>query len=469
MRSGRKGNPSSVLVFLTVSIFSFFFTGGTRASAFEEGSWGKDLADPWHDARTTLDKGVESGVYPGAAAIVGGRNGVLFEYATGSLTYGRLPLPNGQNEPVSAHTVFDLASLSKVIGTTSVVAWLYEKGFLDLDEKISSENLLGAEFSQGGKANVTIRDCMLHQAGFPPDPVPNYWDPTFGCDSAPLPQRQSFACSDRCYQSLMSQPLHTPPGVKYVYSDLSMITMMFAAGKVVSRSGLLEDSAMLPECSAFPNSTPVQLQCMFEAFLRTRIVPSVERASGRTSLGLISYRPSPTFWDHTAPTVTVAAEKINVTLQGRVEDGNSEMLGGISGHAGVFSTAWDLSAFMHTLLFPGLQVNGLPSDHTFLNATTMELFTTEADHSISSRALGWNTNDPTVTDMGWNLSCGKLSSKTFMHLGYTGTQVCGDPVNKVYTVLLTNRVYPTDQGSGIHDVRQEFHNAVAEAIQKDSN
>ena len=102
--------------------------------------------------------------------------------------------------------------------------------------------------------------------------------------------------------------------------------------------------------------------------------------------------------------------------------GNSEMLGGISGHAGLFSTAQDLSAFMHTLLFPGVQIDGFPSDHTFLNATTMELFTTEADHSISSRALGWKTNDPTVTDMGWNLACGKLSSKTFMHLGYTGTQ-----------------------------------------------
>ena len=164
------------------------------------------------------------------------------------------------------------------------------------------------------------------------------------------------------------------------------------------------------------------------------------------------------------PTETVAASGLNVTLQGRVEDGNCEMLGGVSGHAGIFSTTRDLYALMHTLVFPGVAMDGTPAPHVFLNATTLALFTTERNHAISSRALGWNTNDPSVTDEGWNLSCGNLSPKTFMHLGYTGTQVCCDPVNQVYTVLLTNRVYPTDQGKGIHTIRQDFHNAVAKAI-----
>ena len=420
--------------------------------------------DPWQEARNVLDGGVKDWIYPGAVAIVGGRDGPIFKYATGRLTYAEKP-PHGQNEEVGDDTVYDLASLSKVVGTTSVVAWLYENGYLNLDEKVSSSDLLGSSFAQGGKENVTIEDCMLHQAGYPPDPSPNYWDPSFGCMNAPLPPEQSFACSERCYAGLLGQTLHSLPGTKYVYSDLSMITMMFVAGKVILRSNLVEERDLLSECSEGlnPNRTSVQLQCYFEAFLRTHVVPSIEKASGQTT-DIIGYRPSSSFWDRTAPTVTVAAEGINVTLQGRVEDGNCEMLGGVSGHAGVFSTANDLSAFMHTLLFPGFQVDGKPSSHMFLSPETIEYFTTEKNNSISSRALGWNTNDPTVVDEGWGLSCGKLSSKTFMHLGYTGTQVCGDPVNKVYTVLLTNRVYPTDQGSGIHDIRQGFHNAVAKAI-----
>ena len=429
-----------------------------REQAFE------GAGDPWDVARNILDGGVSSRVFPGATAIVGGRDGLLFKYSTGRFTYGAKP-PFGGNEAMASDTVFDLASLSKVVGTTSVVAWLYENGYLDLDEFVCNDDLLGVAFAQGGKGNVTIRDCMLHQAGFPPDPMPRYWEPVFGCSGAPLPPQQSFHCSDRCYESVLAQTLDSPPGTKYVYSDLSMITMMFVVGKVILRNNLVQDDSLLPECSLYPNNSSVQLQCQFEAFLRTTIVPSLEKASG-SDIHILGYKPEPAYWSYTAPTGTVAAEKINVTLQGRVEDGNAEMLGGISGHAGLFSTAQDLSVLMHTLLFPGLTTDGASSGHTFLNSTTIRLFTTENNNSISSRALGWNTNDPTVTDRGWGLSCGNLSAKTFMHLGYTGTQVCGDPVNKVYTVLLTNRVYPTDQGPSIHNIRQDFHNAVASIVTK---
>lgn len=419
-------------------------------------------SDAWDEARRILDDGVESRVFPGASALVGGRDGVLFQHSTGRLTYGEQP-PHGSNEVVSQDTVFDLASLSKVVGTTSVVAWLYEKGYLDLGDLVSSETLLGPAFAQNGKGAITLEDCMLHQAGFPPDPSPNYWDPKFGCPGAPLPADQTFACSQKSYDSLMSQSLDSSPGERYVYSDLSMITMMFVAGQIIRRNALVSQVFLLPECADYPNSTAVQLQCHFEAFLRARIVPEIAWSS-QQGMSVLGYRLHSFVWSRTAPTETVAASGLNVTLQGRVEDGNCEMLGGVSGHAGIFSTTRDLSALMHTLVFPGVAMDGTPAPHVFLNATTLSLFTTERNHAISSRALGWNTNDPSVTDEGWNLSCGNLSPKTFMHLGYTGTQVCCDPVNQVYTVLLTNRVYPTDQGKGIHTVRQDFHNAVAKAI-----
>ena len=420
--------------------------------------------DPWAGVRKIVDGGVSSRVYPGAAAIVGTKNGIVFEHYAGRQTYGKVPPHSTTNQEVGEDTIFDLASLSKVVATTSVVAQLYENGLIDLGARVASAELLGEGFASGGKDGVTVEDCLLHQAGFPPDPSPNYWDPTFGCRGAPLPDSQSFACSERCYGSLLNQTLDASPGERYVYSDLSMITMMFVAGKVVESKGLVPESSLLPECSRFPNSVAVQLQCYFEAYLRTAVIPAIELASGHAA-EVFGYRPLEEFWELASPTVTVAASKLNVTLQGRVEDGNAEMLGGVSGHAGVFATSRSVAALAHSLLFPGLGLSGKPSGYTFLNKTTVETFTTERDHSISSRALGWNTNDPRTRDEGWNLSCGDLlSPQTFMHLGYTGTMVCCDPEGEFYTVLLTNRVYPTDQGNGIHDVRRSFGDAAARVI-----
>jgi CubicO group peptidase (beta-lactamase class C family) len=115
-----------------------------------------------------------------------------------------------------------------------------------------------------------------------------------------------------------------------------------------------------------------------------------------------------------------------------VSDGNAYALGGIAGHAGLFSNAPDLWKLMTRWMWA-------PANDSWLNRTTAELWVKEYNHSQSSRALGWNTNDPNAPDQGWGLSCGRLSAKTFMHIGYTGTEMCGDPVNGVVTILLTNR------------------------------
>jgi CubicO group peptidase (beta-lactamase class C family) len=118
-------------------------------------------------------------------------------------------------------------------------------------------------------------------------------------------------------------------------------------------------------------------------------------------------------------------------------------MGGIAGHAGLFSTAPDVLSIMREWLF-----NDPRSQTTYLNATTTSLFVKEWNQTQSSRALGWNTNDPAVFDQGWNLSCGKkLSPQTYTHTGYTGTQVCADPnfptpTGPLITILLTNRYVP---------------------------
>ena len=448
---------------------------------------GGDDPDRWQAVRDVLDRGVADGVYPGASALVGGRSGPLFSYATGTLVTAGATPPAGPNRPVTPATPYDLASLSKVVATTAVAAVLYELGLLGLNERLASPTLLGVAFAAGGKENVTVADCLLHEAGFPPDPSPNFWDPAFGCDGAPLPTVQTFKCVPRCFDGVLSQPLDRAPGIAYVYSDLSMISLMFAMGRrIMARFEYPHAHAHARGMACPSTQGALAYQCHFEAFFASVVVPRIEAAVGRR-LAFIGYRPLVTSTRRgeggggggggggqgvgdgidaatIAPTVVPAQEGVNVTLQGRVNDGNCEMLGGVSGHAGVFASADALAGVMHAWTFPGTTMDGLPSATTFVNRTTVALFTTMHDPAISSRAYGWNTNADVSPDAGWDHACGALSQQTFMHLGYTGTMACCDPASGVYAILLTNRVYPTDQGHGIHDVRECFGTQVAKVI-----
>jgi CubicO group peptidase (beta-lactamase class C family) len=139
--------------------------------------------------------------------------------------------------------------------------------------------------------------------------------------------------------------------------------------------------------------------------------------------------------------------------QGQVSDENAYALGGIAGHAGVFSNVYDLMKLMRALVFA-------PSySGRFLNASTVAHFTTVHNVSQSSRALGWDTNNYIANTYR---GCSQLSSSTFTHTGYTGTQLCGDIEREIITILLTNRCYPVKaaQMDTIHTVRQEWNDAV---------
>lgn len=151
-------------------------------------------------------------------------------------------------------------------------------------------------------------------------------------------------------------------------------------------------------------------QCYYEAYVRKFVI-------GQAGLKHSTFLPHVSVWPDCAPTENDTTYLQRV-IQGQVSDGNAYAMGGIAGHAGLFSTAPDALTIMQKWLFAG------PSD-AFLNATTSQLWIREYNNSQSSRALGWNTNDPTVDDEGWNQSCGVMfSPRTFMHTGYTGTQVC---------------------------------------------
>ena len=424
---------------------------GAGATAAATGS------EQWDEVTRVLQEGVDGKVFPGAVALVADRTGVLYQHAVGSLTYGK-QTPLGQaNAALTMTNVFDMASCTKVVATTSAVALLFQRGVLGpagLDTPI--HRILGKEFSRNGKEPISIRNCLLHNAGFPPDPTPfDYWDPRFGCVGAPLQANVSFACSERIYAAFLNQGLR--PGARvggeYVYSDLSFITLMYVSGRVALDEAFVSSTDFLPSCGSPAPGSGLELQCAYEAFVRLHVLGSLQMKSS-------GFRPAEAQRPSCVPTTVPTGEKIDADLQGQVEDGNSYNMGGIAGHAGLFSTAKDLSTFMRSLMFP-------ETSPTLLNASTVALFIRQANHSQSSRALGWNTNDITAQpDGGWDESCGALSKETFTHVGYTGTQLCGDPVRGIYTILLTARVYGGDGAgsAGIHRVRKAFNTAVSAAL-----
>jgi len=408
-------------------------------------------------ATAILEDGVSRRVFPGAVGLVGDKSGILYQVSVGSLTYDNAPTPLGlPNAQLTRESVFDMASCSKVVATTTAVAYLDQEGLfgpMGLDTPV--EQLLSG-FGTNGKMAITLRNCLLHNAGFPPDPTPiMFWNASFGCAGAPVPSLLSFGCSGKIYQAVLTQELrrNATIGGAYVYSDLSFITLMYAVGHVAITKGLVTEADFLPACSiCSKQGVGCTLQCSFEAFVRLKVFAKLRMKKTQ-------YLPPPSLGPKCVPTTVPTSEDVAVDLQGRVEDGNAYNMGGVAGHAGLFSTVDDLSTFMRELMY----------SQTFLNGTTVKRFTTQWNHSQSSRALGWNTNDITAQpDGGWNLSCGNLSAQTFTHVGYTGTQVCGDPVRGVYTVLLTARVYGGDErgSTGIHAVRKSWNSEVAAAVDR---
>ena len=434
--------------------------------------------DRWDASIAVLEQGVRDRVFPGAVALVATQHGVLLRVAVGNLTYDGVPTPTGHTrQATTVETIFDMASCSKVTATTTAVALLFGSNATLLDTNIS-EFLPGYE--KGGKGPITVRNCLLHNAGLPPDPTPyDYWDPAYGCDGAPLPSTMNFGCSNKIYTSLLQQKLspNATVGAKYVYSDLSFITLMYVVGTVALERGEITPTDFLPACtnaladaaaassssSSSIHDSGLSKQCAFEAFVRLKVFGALRMMN-------TGYLPKKEKWSQCQPTWVPDGEPgmHGHALQGQVEDGNAYILGGIAGHAGVFSTADDLALLMNMWMkFVSCHP---PTTGCLLDDATIDLFIKINNASQSSRALGWNTNDMHAQpDGGWNLSCGNLSKATFTHVGFTGTQLCGDPVTGAFTVLLTARVYGaknTGNSTGIHAVRKDFNSEVANVLKE---
>lgn len=421
------------------SIAGVSAAGATRGSRY---------AYDWSGVDKTLQASIADKVMPGCVAAVASKDGTLYLKAHGRLTYGAGDPVSNTDPPVDIDTLYDLASLTKVTATTTATMQFYQRGELDLDMPIADPYLLGPRYANNGKATIVSRNCLLHDAGYPPDPVPDYWNPAFGCPAtADYHPAETFDCNEKIFQSLLDQTLINPVGDKYVYSDLSMITMQFVIGTLADKLGYVTPDMLLPGCAGAGEG--LSKTCHYEAYVRHYVFAPL-------GMNVTGFLPNKEWWANTAPTWDDTTYRHRY-IQGQVSDGNSYALGGVAGHAGVFSTAPQLLVLMKKLMFA-------TEDDTYVNATTVHLFTKAYNLTQSSRAFGWDTNNYV---MNTYRGCGNLSSLTYTHLGYTGTELCNDPTRQLITVLLTNRCYPNKTGNlgpRIQHARRSFNNAVMMAF-----
>jgi hypothetical protein len=270
-----------------------------------------------------LQEGIDNMVYPGVVAVAGTLDGIVYKNNVGRYSY------SSKDPSIKLDTNFDLASLTKVVATTSGIALLYQQGYLSLDTNVTS--ILGSDFANGGKENIKVIHCLLHNAGFAPDPSPRYWETSFGCpntdDAFPA---EDFSCLDPfIYTSFMSETLIHSPGEIYLYSDLSFITLQLVIGKVALDNDLVsnQDTA---ECLSFgPASSMINMTCAFKAYLHKEIFGLPVQSTGASWMPHTRYLLPEEEWSRTAPTNndTGDGSYTHKRIQGQVADGNAYAMG----------------------------------------------------------------------------------------------------------------------------------------------
>jgi serine-type D-Ala-D-Ala carboxypeptidase len=347
----------------------------------------------FHRAFEVLRSGIEQRAFPGAALAVAHREELVALKGLGHFTYGRC------SRAVKPDTIYDLASVSKVVATTPACMVLYERGQLRLEQPLV-DVLPGFAGDDLRRSKVTIRMLLAHCSGLP----------------AYVKLFQTAHNKDELIRQALQVPLTADPGTHAEYSDIGFILL----GEAIERIA----------------GEPLDAFCEREIF---------------EPLGVITqFSPPRHPWRvTTTPTEDDRAFRHSI-VRGKVNDENAFVMGGVAGHAGCFSTASDVSVFAQCMLQGGAPLFG---------PGTVEIFTRREDFPPgTSRALGWDTpSQPSQS--------GKyFSSRSYGHLGYTGTSLWIDPERQLSVTLLTNRTWPDRGSQAIKQVRPAFHDAVVEAL-----
>ena len=342
-----------------------------------------------------VKRGMKAGGYPGAAVIIGRKGAAVVRQG-----YGRLGWTSNYDVVDPDKTIYDLASLTKVVSTTTAIMLLFDDGKLALDDPVSK--FLPA-FSGGAKDRVTVRMLLEHHAGLPA-----------GRDLWRIANTPTDAKS-----TVLSTELVCAPGDCFIYSDLGADIL-----------GWIAEAA---------SGQPI------DEFVKARVFEPL----GMTDT---HFRPDASLASRIAPTEVTPPR--GYPLRGEVHDENAFALGGIAGHAGLFSTASNLAVFAQMMLNFG-EYDGV----RIVADSTVRIFTRRA---AGTRALGWDT---CANEHG---GCGQfLSERSFGHTGYTGTSLWIDPDRNLFVVLLTNRVHAARARRPalvIADVRADLADAASVSV-----
>ena len=351
-------------------------------------------------ATRLIESALERRVFPAAVAEVGDEAGVLWSGAFGTLTFE-------SDVAATTSSIFDLASLTKPIATTSVILQLGADHLLSLQERLA--RCIPA-WSGDDRDGATVQDLLEHASGLPARLV-----------DAPHSTRVEFE------HDICTLPLEHPLRSRALYSDLGFLLLGFLAA----------DRGMS------------SLDHLFRR-VRERLVTAVP---GPGATDFLSYTIPQAARQNVAPTDPLPDDaRCSRRLIGEVHDNYAAALGGIAGHAGLFGTVGAVGHFARMLL---LGARGNLSVPTPLSPALVSTATTRSGVPGSSRALGWDTMLATS-------SCGReMSSAAFGHVGFTGTSVWIDPVRDRYFVLLTNRVCGGGTSDDMQAIRRAFHNALA--------
>lgn len=344
-------------------------------------------------AFAVLRSGIEQRAFPGASVAITHQGRLIAHKALGRFTYD-------VNSPQVTHeTVYDLASLTKVLATTAACMLLYRHGLLRLEQPVA-EILPDFGSDDPRKRRITLRMFLTHSSGLP----------------AYVKLFETASSRQELLQQAAATPLAHDPGAQAEYSDIGFILLGQALERITGE--------------------PLDEFCRREIF-------------GPLELQTMSFNPTAELLARIPPTEDDKAFRHRV-IKGEVNDENAWVLGGVSGHAGLFSTALDVALFAECLLRGGAPL---------LDLHTVEILTRrEATPVGTCWALGWDT--PSLPSQSGRY----FSPGSYGHLGFTGTSLWIDPERRLSVTLLTNRTWPDRSSRAIKQIRPTFHDAVIEAL-----
>lgn len=348
---------------------------------------------------SVIDSAINAKITPGAQVFIAKDGEIVSSRGFGFQTY------DNNSPPITKTSIYDVASLTKVLATTPVAMKLINQKKLGLDQSVSQ---FFPQFTTDNKDEITIRHLLTHSSGL--KPFIEFFKFT------PLPSK------DKIIAHILESELDFIPGEKYQYSDLGMIILKEIIEKVSNQS--------LNKLSHSLLYSPLGMTSTF-------FNPSVD----------IIRKIVPTEIDNVYR---------NRLLKGEVHDENAHVLGGISGHAGIFSTASDIGKYAQMMLNGGIW----EGRRIFKNKQVKQFTELHNLPSGSERTLGWDT--PSTN--GKSSAGDYFSKSTYGHLGYTGTSLWIDPENQIIVVLLTNRVHPTRERGGMYGIRRDFHTEVMKTL-----